>query len=329
MKPCKFINESIRFDINAVFSCCNNVKGVYIPICEKSDVNNVMHTFFEKTNAISNGIYLEDAECEGCYKTTEEYINSGENAAFENIARVSEVRECEYNNKIKTVYICHWRYCNINCIYCVVKDEKKKKNNYNVIPYLKWLKENNKLSDDFMICIGGGEPGILKEIDKILDWGLKNSTSYVSIMSNFVVFRNSYKKLLKNERFVINVSIDSGNKHLYKIIHNSDSFNKVINNVKKALKYVKNKSQILLKYIIIENYNDKEEFIDEFLRLSDNIGVYMVSFDFDRSAKNINNEIPKKILNLYSYAKNEAAKYNLLVDLNERTELMFNQKKFI
>ena len=313
MKPCKFVYESIRFDINAICSCCNNVRGIYIPIDTHSKINEVMTTYFDKTNYIANGIDTEN-ECEGCYKLTDEYMNSHPQQLFP--------------NNIKTIYICHWRYCNLNCVYCVYKNEKKNKNNYNVVPYLKWLEKNNKLAKDFQIAFGGGEPGILKEIDKILDWARHNTNSYISVMTNMIVWRNSYKKLLENGQLILLCSLDSGNNQLYKTIHEVDCFDKVIDNIKTAVKYAKNDNQIHLKYILLENYNDKQEYIDEFIHLAEKLGVYMIHFDFDRSYYNVNKPIPEHLLNLYQYAKSETQKNNLNLILDERTEYSYNHKIF-
>ncbi len=315
MESCRYVFESIRFDMDAIFSCCNNVRGLYVPVPQDADVNFVMEEYFKKADKILNGISLGN-ECEGCYKLTNEFLNEHCND--------------EAETKIKTVYISDWRYCNSDCIYCVHRNEKNNMSHYDILPYLEWLKNNDKLSDGFKIVFGGGEPGILKNMDKILNWAKDTiaPTSHISIMSNMIIYRESYKQLLQDGRLYISCSLDCGNRDLYKKIHNVDCFKVVADNIKKILKYAKSNYQINLKYIFLENYNDNEEALNEFINLAEKLGLKIITFDFDRACYNVGKPIPDKILNLYSLAKSESLKKNLILNTEERTEYMYNQKVY-
>lgn len=309
--------KNIRFNPDSIVSCSTNCSGTGEFCIDKSNtpqividnyINNLQKTFFD----ILKGDIPK--KCEGCYRLTE-----SKNCD----TKFPPPREFS----ITCIDIAHWRKCNIDCVYCCFKEEKEIETKYDILDYLKLL--SNYINDKCDVRIGGGEPAVLREFSKILNFFSQYENIHIFIMSNLTVWKNEYKKLLKENKISFTISLDCGNKELYKKIKQKNKFNDVIKNIRKCIKYSSSIYSINVKYIIIENLNDKRENIIEFINLIDKLGVKLVSFSFDRAGYNIGKKVPEHIIDLYNFAKEESINKGFFVDIDDRCEAIVSKKYYI
>ncbi len=228
-----------------------------------------------------------------------------------------ELKEQDWDDsyKIDQLYLFHWTHCNCGCIYCVNMRNTKgqyvskpqKSAYYNLLPVIKdmiWKKELSKRANVF--CLGG-ESGVLKEFDPIMDSLLKNGTNQIIFLTSGISYIKSIEKALKQTVSEIIISIDAGCKETYKLIKRVDEFDSVVKNVVKYASSTSSAAEsITLKYIIVENKNDTTEEIEKWLMLTKNLGLNRVRLDLDYSKilQGTEDTVPKHFYALFEYFKN-------------------------
>ena len=168
--------------------------------------------------------------------------------------------------------------CQSKCLYCNIHlsdqsiDDRSKEAYDRVFKFLRYLKENNILKEDIIYQVSTGEISIHPYKDKILEIV---DGSPVTFFSNCYKFDQEIANHLKADaRSTINVSIDSGTATTWKKIKGYNTFNSVLNNVRKYYKYCDqvNHQQIGLKYIVLPGINT---------RMEDYLGIIKIMKEFD------------------------------------------------
>ena len=197
-----------------------------------------------------------------------------------------EKKEWNSEQKIKHIDISANLRCNSDCIYCF---SHKKKILYNKIPdlpvldLLKNALKKNMIDSNCEIQIGGGEPVIHKEFEQIMQLILDNGFKNINIYSSGIQYSPSIERALRMDACNIYVSLDAGNRELYKKIKNKDEFDNVIHNLKKYCNAQNiNKKAVCIKYIIIPEVNDKKENLISFFDIINEIGVKSISIDIEK-----------------------------------------------
>lgn len=222
--------------------------------------------------------------------------------------------------KIDTFYISNWFDCNANCIYCVnncitdkkITNEVHKSPCYDVLPLLKYLKNENLMGEKLKVFITGGEPTLLAEIPKVIDFFKENDVDFFSVFSSGITYFEIFHKLLQsNIRTELIISPDCGNPDLYRKIKRVDHFYDVFENIKKYGENCSSKNKIIVKYIFIKNVNDNKQSVLEFLDKFEEYAFskqYYVRFDVDFNYKNVEKS---PILDLMKFVDEEVRKRNL------------------
>lgn len=278
---CEYISTGIHFMPGYISACSANGFG---PILAKStkklDWNDFQNNRLKIIEQFKNGIIPNC--CNNCYALKE----------------VEKTEEFNPKEQITTMFISHWYHCNSSCTYCVhsaaTKGRKylfpKNSKYYDVLPALKKLFEMNMISKDLIVYITGGEPTMLKEFSGIIDLLLENINSKIHIFTSAIKQHSAIEKALKMERAYLLVSIDSGNRALYKKIKRVDKFDQVVTNLKYYLSLSPHAADnILLKYILIKDVNDNIYDLTQWLYLVKQIGVKLVTLDIDYSRNYIDN----------------------------------------
>ena len=142
----------------------------------------------------------------------------------------------------------------------------------------------NKIDNNCDIHIGGGEPTLHCEFPKIIDLFVDRLNATMKIYSSGIIYSDAILKALKSNRCILSISLDSGNKELYKKIKNVDKFDEVVQNISKYCNSLEIKERELfveMKYVILPDINDSEEYVLEFLNLVKKLGAPSVRCDIN------------------------------------------------
>ena len=304
MKTCKWLSPKdvsgimIR-DNGRIYPCCIR----WVLLAEEID-----------KYADYNSISLEDVQ--GLRSRLLEEINEGKHPECQNCSLLYETD----NENAKVGPIKHLIYhphtlCSLNCTYCYYTDEQRSipiasryKDLYKTIKHFYDIGLLNK--ETFAIDLGGGEPLLLDNIDKTIEFMSNtwtNSTFY--LLSNSTIedkvndFISKTKNKYENVNKVLITSIDAGTQETYKTIRKKDYYWQVAENL---YNYATNDifNNIILKYIFLDDgSNADDENIFGFLRLcrmiADNQkGHFQISLDIDWSQRKYDDSaIPEQILN--------------------------------
>lgn len=300
---CYDLQAGIHFNFKDLRCCCSIQKGhAFIEDYKgkKIDWNYIRSERKKIIENCKNGIF--PSGCIGCPKLEE--------------------KEWDENYKIEQIYIFHWTHCNCGCIYCVNMDKTKglynskakKSEYYDLLPVVKDLIKRKEVSSSPNIFCLGGEAGVLKEFEEIINCFLKNGINNIIFLTSGIKHIKSIEKALQQVDTDIIISIDSGCKETYKKIKRVDEFENVIENIKKYANSSQNAdNSITLKYIIVENKNDTIEDLEKWLLLTKELNLSRVRLDLDYSKmlKGSESNVPEHYYKLFEYFKKRTIELNL------------------
>ena len=276
-KPKKYIScdrleHGLHIDYDGLLYCCffSHSDANYLPVAKicsdfKKSFKMLINTRKKDLKKISSGEI--PLRCRGCSQL--------------------KIKDWVSNNKIKYLSFTANKRCNANCIYCTTHLNKKF---WNSIPDIRIydtlldLVNKNKIDNNCDIHIGGGEPTLHCEFPKIIDLFVDRLNATMKIYSSGIIYSDAILKALKSNRCILSISLDSGNKELYKKIKNVDKFDEVVQNISKYCNSLEIKERELfveMKYVILPDINDSEEYVLEFLNLVKKLGGPSVRCDIN------------------------------------------------
>ena len=279
---CEYLEHGIHFHVDGIFHCC---------CCFHSDANN--EPVIKSTNNID--------------KDFNDFIKAKKIARNEfrkgNI--IHRCKDCfhlkekiwDNENIIKLLSITANKKCNCDCVYCDTHIDKIGNNLVPDLPVYDFILKLHKaklIAADCYIDIGGGEPTIHFEFEKLLAFLMDITNTRICIHTSAVKYSNMIENLIKQNRANVVISIDSGNSDLYKKIKNVDKFDIVSENIKKYCQAQENTTelhQVALKYIILPEVNDKYDYMIEFLQHAKKLGCHAIRTDVESRwyKENMNN----------------------------------------
>jgi MoaA/NifB/PqqE/SkfB family radical SAM enzyme len=145
----------------------------------------------------------------------------------------------------------HYTQCNERCAYCgYARENKFIEPQYDILGYLEQFRKRGKLRGNNWIDFSGGEPALLKNLDEILSYLLKNKLGTVVVYSNASKYSQSIYDALKKNKVIPTTSLDTGLASTYKKLRGVDAYSKVIGNL---IRYRNSgTSGLWLKYIICD-----------------------------------------------------------------------------
>lgn len=142
----------------------------------------------------------------------------------------------------------------------------------------KKLLENIPFTVETIEVVGGGEPLLFPQIDKLLKL-IKKKKINASLITNGVLLTPKISKLLIDIGWdMVRVSINAGSKEVYPLANGSFYFDKIVSNLEQliALKKKKNSLKVGLHFVIQKpNFKD----IDNFIKLAEKLNIDFISFD--------------------------------------------------
>lgn len=313
-KSCYLVEHGLSFMWDNVLLCCLSDKKYIIEENfdgKNFDLDRILKQKRELRNQFKVGNVLP--QCQNCHNLKEQ--------------------DWDDEDYINNLFICHWTKCNCDCFYCYYEKNKKFFQNfksYNFMKILNYLKKKNLFKEGGEINIAGGEPTVLKEIDSIIDFCLKNGARNITINSNCIDYKKSIEKALKKDKMLFTVSLDCSSKEMYQKIKRRDSFNKVISNLKKYIKAQGEiKHNVRVKYIILPKVNDSIEEVEKWINLCYELGVKQIILDLETKYYLANKgNIPEYIYEIIQFAENKANDLGIMVNYYSHVlQLKHEEKK--
>lgn len=315
---CDKLEKTIHFLPTRIAFCCSNAQGASTKDLDFSNFN-LQIIQKERNNyiqALQKGKLPK--ECEGCC----EYKEIESKTFLQKIFSKQE----EKNNKIQHIIIDHYKQCDCNCIYCSGKLLYPNiTQNYEVLPFIRELYKNDLIDkENLLVEFQGGNISLLTEFQSLMEeFNKENATRYIFLTNN-IKYIEEIEKYGNKPDSILSVSLDAGTKETYKKIKGVDTFDIVVQNIKKY----RNNTQLLifLKYIILEGINDNLEELEHFLNLAKEIGVNgEVSLEIDYRKMFMNNpeefKIPQVYYDMFNLAEDYCKKNNLPYKCNDYHKL--------
>ena len=237
----------------------------------------------------------------------------------------------------KTLKISHWTQCNCGCIYCArMRDSKGKitytagkSEYYDMLPLLKDLYSQELLDrENLMVAIQGGDISVLSEFEDIVNECLKNGVGSFYILSNNIKYQPVIQHLLDLNKATFTTSLDCADRELFRKLKRVDKFENSVNNLRKYAQS-KNPKNVVVKYIIVENYNDNVREVTNFVNLMSDIGIkcielmidnkYMLFSDLNKTP------LPAHYKDLYLTFENLCREKDIKLQMWTKTEFVINK----
>lgn len=212
---------------------------------------------------------------------------------------------------IDSIIFDHFTKCNCNCTYCYTEEDKKRYNSlktYNIFPIIEDMYKRNILKVGGSIGFGGGEPTILPEFEKLLNFLIKKGFRNIRVPSSGIKYSRVIEKGIKTGQVTVVVSIDSSSSETYQKIKQINAYNVVSKNLIRYAKAQKNSYNVISKYIIIPNINDNKTEIDGWLNVNkkNNIGIIVIDIENSWLNKYREDKPDEKVLDLIRYVKEKS-----------------------
>lgn len=231
--------------------------------------------------------------------------------------------------RIKKITLNHYTQCNCACIYCTqgnrtlekIKEDENKPVLFDVLKFINELYDNNLIdTENLYIDFQGGNISCLKNHEEIIKTFLTRGVGTIYIPTNNIVYMPVIENLLRMKKGEVCTALDSGCKETYFKIKQVDKYDKSIENLKRYINAAGNDS-IIVKYIIVHDYNDNIEefklFLDKMIEI--NIKIIVIDIDY-RDIIDNSFKIPKHYYDIVNYAKKICREHNMDIGIPPYTE---------
>lgn len=321
-KSCNWITHGITFETTHMEMCCMRSHAGGGNLFVKNPYNGELldwDKFFElkKKFIEENKQGKVNPKCKGCF-----YLHEDEWS--------------EDENYINFIHFNHWTHCNCGCIYCFTDYDKENCNKnryYNVLPVIKDMFEKNLLKTGGYINFAGGEPTILEEFDELLDFFVEKQVPEVIIHSSGIKYSDAIERGIKAGVVSVVVSVDSGSREVYRKIKNIDTYDKVIENLRKYASFQNpEKPLVTSKYIMMPKINDNIDEATKWLETCEKIGLKSVAVEFEYEWFNLQRKhkaFPKHAREVFDFIRKRADELGMnLIFYNSALHFVNNEKDF-
>jgi len=156
--------------------------------------------------------------------------------------------------------------CPYKCNFCIMTEEKKNKGMLDKNILQKAINDAARLKIDLIHFSGGGEPLTNPFLSEIIEYAKMRGVKTALSTNGYLLNK------LNSQVDHLRISFNAGTRELYKAIHGVDAFDKVIENIKTAVKQRKGKDIGMGFVITPENYKD----IDNFIKVAEECNVDFV-----------------------------------------------------
>ncbi len=236
--------------------------------------------------------------------------------------------------RINKITLNHYTQCNCACIYCTqgnrtfekIKEDENKPVLYDVLKFINELYDNNLIDKEKLyIDFQGGNISCLKNHSEIIENFLNRGVGTIYIPTNNIVYMPIIENLLKMGKGEICTALDSGTRETYLKIKQVDKFDKSVENLKKYISAAGNNS-IIIKYIIVKDYNDNIEECKKFMNTMIDLNVKIIVIDIDyRDIIDGAFTIPQHYYEMIKYVKETCKEHNIDMGIPPYTTQVLKQ----
>lgn len=278
---CDFIERGLSFQLEGITACCESTMqspALVTPEeinCGKLSYDIIINRRTELFLAINGKGTMNPGKCGKCSRKIKK--------------RFSEV-EFESLGNIPVMNIQHYTKCNMKCIYCCyANDGRQVPEKYStsiIIDIINQFIQKGKCIKNIWCTFSGGEPTLLSDCDKFIDFFYKNNLGNICLFSNALIYNHEIENRLKAGQIFLTTSIDAGTPSTFKKMRGVDSIYRVVDNL---IKYRKtNTKNLWLKYIITENnISDDDLFSFVFMMVALRPDKIYIAVDFPYGDKEI------------------------------------------
>ncbi|MBE7704860.1 MAG: hypothetical protein E7Z90_03490 [Cyanobacteria bacterium SIG29] len=312
---CELMHNHLHFSCrNALEPCCSaNIGPAFVS--ELSNKNSILSFLENKKKFIKmlkNGQI--PSECKNCVH-------------LQPYKQVDDLR-------INKMTLNHYTQCNCACVYCTqgnrtfekIAEDANKPVLFDVLKFINELYDNDLIDKEKLyIDFQGGNISCLKNHQEIIETFLKRGVGTIYIPTNNIVYMPIIEQLLANKKGELCTALDSGCRETYLKIKQVDKFDKSIDNIRKYISVAGNDS-IIIKYIIVNGYNDNlnefKMFMDKMIDL--NVKIIVLDIDY-RDIIDGDFTIPKHYYEIVDYAKKACKEHNMDLGIPPYTTQVLKQ----
>jgi len=238
---CHFIENALILHPRTLYHCCIPVKGKFgsTKICDYQGGPLPIDKIIESRDFYRRNLARPETakklHCEGCvYQKRQDWSSS---YLFTNL---------HFN---------HTLLCNLECNFCVQRgmDARLMKPDYDALPVLRHLIDNQWLAPDAYIFWAGSEPTLLHDLGDCLKLAMEYGTRN-EIATNGTIFSPAAHDLMKpNGRLCLKTSVDCGTPETFLRMKEKDLFHQVWANL---ARYASTGAEVSAKYIICHDNLD-------------------------------------------------------------------------
>lgn len=269
MKYCRYLNNDLNLEPDALQPCCN-IRGIGVPRFSFSGGEVDMAAYRRHIMDTLAAMQESKGMCSGCPEAVDIDLPPNARLGLEIRFRTISINK-------------HRHLCNCRCVYCTLWH--KTADSYAVLPVLQSLKEQDALDDACFFSWGGGEPTLLKEFAETSRWIMDEGyRQYVH--SNALRYSEAVGELLRRDRGMVNISLDSGTSATYRTVKGVDAYGQVVDSLCRYAADAADKRAVHVKYVLFESNNSARDIV-RFLELCRRLGLVNVqlSLDFRESVK--------------------------------------------
>lgn len=265
-KSCFFLEKSLIFSPSIIKFCC---------ITQNEQPNPLIYCNYE-------GGDFPGEKIEEVRTQMREIFNNPEKLNSHYCAKCQHLITKNWSDsKIEEIGISPSDICNLFCSYCRSRenyiDDMKPK--YNMLEILKYLIQNDMLTQDCHLVWNGGEPTLLPEFNEALEYVISQGYCNNEVLTNSLNFSQTiYKSCIPNSKFRIVTSVDAGTPETFKTIKKVDAFDRVWENLKK---YASNGGNVTVKYIFTDENNTIND-VNGFVQNLKDANIKKVFIDINR-----------------------------------------------
>ena len=313
---CHFMKHSIHFFYDEIRACCTNIPGPVFYSGYNGETADWDYIFKTRKNFIKqiNSIFSKETHppcCEGCCEIDSYYQDKPVE---------------KFDNKIDRMYFHNHMSCNAKCTYCAY-GYIERGYRYKVLPLVKALMDKEILSRNANVYMSGGEITISPEFEELMSVLLNYLYSRIEILTSGIKYCKSIEEAFIHNKCKLVISLDSASVETYKKIKQVDCFNKVVENIRNYVNASENaRTNITMKYILVDGVNDDIDEIKNFVKLVKSLEIKNIRLDFDYAKYKFTGSIkvPQYYFELYKYFNEAANEAGLDIQKYTQIEAILN-----
>ena len=317
---CPSLNNHLHFSSrNALEPCCSANIGPFL-VSDLSDKESIREYIKEKNKYIK--LFKAGKLPKGCIDCV-------------HLKPYNEITDFRINK----IILNHYTQCDCACIYCSqgnttiekIKEDANRLPSYDILNFINELYDMDVIDrENLYVDFQGGNISCLKNYQEIVQIFLDRGVGTIYFPTNNIVYMPIIEKLLVMKKGIFCTALDAGCRETYLKIKQVDKFDKSINNLKRYIASVCNEpiiiDNIIVKYIMVNGYNDNLEEFSKFLYLMKEIKVKTIVVDINYlDIIRHTFTIPKHYYDIVNFAKEFCNSNNMYFGIPPYTEKVLKQ----